>query len=184
MTHRLALSAAAMLLAAAPLRAQSALPDPGARVRIELLGAGRVVGTLVAREPDRWLVRRGPRDTVAVTPPFVERLEVSRGERSPGQAFVRGAGIGALVGVGATAAVAVVTAASGGFECQDCMFSPALVIGVGGPALTAATTLLGGIIGSFQLDRWERVPLPDDARLGVVATPLGAGVGVRLALLH
>ena len=43
----------------------------------------------------------------------------------------------------------------------------ALVIGVGGTALTAATTLLGGIIGSFQLDRWERVSLPDDARLGV-----------------
>ena len=60
----------------------------------------------------------------------------------------------------------------------------ALVIGVGGTALTAATTLLGGIIGSFQLDRWERVSLPDDARLGVVATPLGAGVGVRLALPH
>lgn len=174
--------AAALLLAPAPLLAQRALPDSGARVRIDLLGPGRVVGTLVVREPDRWLVVRDRGDTVVVTPSLVDRLDVSRGRRSPARAFWRGAGIGALVGVGTTVVVTGVTAANGGLDCNECFFPPVLVIGVGGTALTLATTLVGGVAGSFARERWKRVSLRADARLGAVATPHGSGVALRLAL--
>ena len=76
MTLRLApLAAVALLLAAAPLRAQPeqpALPDSGARVRVTLVDRTRIVGRLVRREPDGWLVRRDRGGDVAVTPAFIE----------------------------------------------------------------------------------------------------------------
>ena len=177
--------AAALLLAAAPLAAQpapAALPDTGARVRVVLVDRHRVVGTLVAREPGRWLVRRARGDTVAVTPLAVERLDVSLGRRSVARAFWRGAGVGALVGGGVTAVGFGVLAASGNLRCTDCFFPPVLVVGIGGTALTVGTTLVGGVIGSFVRERWTSVPLPAETRVGVVAVPGGAGVGVRLAL--
>lgn len=188
MTLRIAppVLAATLLLAATPLVAQpapAALPDTGARVRVVLMDRARVVGTLVAREPDRWLVRRERGDTVVIAPPQVDRLDVSLGRRSPGRAFWRGAGIGALVGGAVTVTGLGVAAANGDLACHDCIFPPALVLGVAGGALTVGTTLVGGIVGSLAArERWARVPAPRDARLGVVATPRGAAIALRLAL--
>ena len=179
------LAAAALVLAAAPLRAQgapSALPDSGARVRVTLVDRTRIVGRLVRREPDGWLVRRDRGDLVAITPPFVDALDVSRGELSPEGGFGRGARSGALAGGVFSLALGAVLLAQEGGDCDDCMTSPVLAVGILGGGLTLATTLVGGILGSQQRERWERVALPADARLGLVATPHGPGVAVRLAL--
>lgn len=184
MTHRPAVAAAALLLAAAPLAAQptlAALPDSGTRVRIDLVGPGRVVGTLVAREPDRWVVARERGDTVTVVLRDAQDLDVSRGRRSAGQAFWRGAGIGALVGGSLTAGGFAILAATGDIDCNDCFIPPALVVGVLGTGLTIGTTLVGGIIGSFARDRWERVVLPESARVGIAPIPGGAAVALQIA---
>ena len=184
MTHRPALAAAALLLAAAPLAAQPApatRPDTGARVRLVLVDNHRVVGTLVAREPGRWLVARERGDTIAVAPAEIDQLDVSQGRRSPARAFWRGAGIGALVGGTVTVGGLGILAATGNLECDhDCFFPPALVVGVLGTGLTIGTTLVGGIIGSFARDRWKQVPLPEGTRIGVAPTPDGAALTVQL----
>lgn len=173
------------LLAAAPLSAQtsaSQLPDSGTRVRIRLEDRRRVVGTLVGRDPDRWLVVQARRDTLAIVPPQVDRLDVSHGLRSPARAFWRGAGIGAIVGGSAAVAAVGLSAATGGASCADCLVKPVFVVAVAGTALTVAATLVGGILGSHARERWRRVPLPVQARVGTIVTPHAAGVGARITL--
>ena len=183
---RLAL-AAALLLAAAPHAAAQpappALPDGGARVRVILVDRARVVGTLVAREPGRWLVAREHGDTVAVAPLQVERLDVSQGLRSPAQAFWRGAGTGFLVGAGIGLGATAATAIAYRDGCGDCFVSPVAVMGVLAVGFTATTTLVGGVVGSLRRERWTRVPLlPPESRVGVAITPHGSGIGVQVPL--
>lgn len=180
---------AVALLAAAPLSAQPAsptLPDSGARVRIVRARAFDVVGTLVARDSARWLVRTMRGDTVAFVPGRGRRLDVSTGTLSPGAAFMRTARpTWRVLGTATLVAVIATELADDDDPVEGC-WGPCLSdsgwVALGGLGITAYGGLIAGIVGLGLRDRWERVPLPADARLGVIATPHGPGIGVRMAL--
>jgi hypothetical protein len=175
-------------LAATPLAAQPmspALPDSGARVRIVRARAFDVVGTLVARDSARWLVRTMRGDTVTFVPGHGRRLDVSTGTLSPGAAFMRTARPVATILATATLVATVATEVAESDDDSACMalcFSDAAVVAVSGAAATLYGGLVAGVVGLTLRDRWERVPLPADARLGVIATPGGAGIALRVAL--
>ncbi|HEX8271746.1 MAG TPA: hypothetical protein VF615_03775 [Longimicrobiaceae bacterium] len=94
---------ALVLLAAAPLRAQSEGPFPrqvvpGARVRVLEAGAGgrRFAGTVVRADSARLEVASGPSGR-SLPWDRVELIEVSRGRRTFGSAL-KGMAIGAVLG--------------------------------------------------------------------------------------
>jgi hypothetical protein len=89
----------------------------------------------------------------------VARLEQSRGQRSVGTAFWRGAGRGALVGVGVSAALLGVAALSEARDpCSDCFVNAPLAAAIVGVPFTALTTVVGGVVGLRFRERWTPLP--------------------------
>jgi hypothetical protein len=176
-----------LLAAAAPAAAQ---PTPPAPPRLDRDAVVRVDWPAGGPLPERlWvagqrgdtldLYQRGRPEMVWSVPlADVRRLDVSRGHRSR----AGGAGKGALIGlaVGAAATGAIYFAASAREPgCTEC-YAGLVTFFLGG-ATTAATTVLGAIIGYARAgDRWERVRLPG-ASASVRPAPGGAAVAVRLA---
>jgi hypothetical protein len=170
-------------------QAQEPLPSAsGARIRVTAPGVSgrRLVGTLVGMDETSLTLRADKgKGTLAVPRNSITRLEVSRHPSRRG----KGAGIGALVGIGA----AVVLGVAAG---DDCSFPPArseeldlverldrnLCFGKGETALAAAivTVPLGTLLGYAAApgERWVATS-PD--RLRVAVAPARGG-GVRASL--
>lgn len=129
--------------------ADTAVVEPGARLRVTVDSGPpkRLIGVLVAQQPDSlWLQRGGDSPPLAVPRFRVIRLEVSRGRRSywrlgAGLGFLVGAGVGALIGQGKTYQL--------GDNTPTVRFLASM--GIGG--------IIGGIVGAgVRRDRWHVLP--------------------------
>jgi hypothetical protein len=179
----------ASLVGAGAARAEDQRPAAsGPRVRVTAAGisAKRLVGTLTAIDQTNLTLRREDGHAVEVPRAAITRIELSRGASRKG----KGAGIGALVGIGA----AVVLGVAAG---DDCSFPPArpgdldlverldrnLCLGRGQVALVAAllTVPLGTLLGYAAApgERWVATT-PDRFRMSV-APVRGGGVGASLS---
>lgn len=139
-----------------PLAAQSldSLPA-GTRVRVaHRAPPHKVVGTFVRADSISFDVKsdRGG-STMTMSRSELWRLDVSDGQREPGEAFARGATTGALVGVG-IGLVAIGLAIRADLQC-DCMAT--LVIVPPSVAFAVVSTLSGGLIGMSNREQWRRV---------------------------
>jgi hypothetical protein len=113
--------------------------------------AGSDVGSLrIALPPDG--------DAFSIPWSEIASVEVSRSQRTGGEAFMRGAAYGvaifgsiSLVGIGAAAIYDM----SG--RCGDCILPASAFVVPAGVVFTAGGALLGGLIGAGFRDRWERV---------------------------
>ena len=151
---------------AQPLGAQrqDSLPiAAGARIRVILNPSTPPPGWMIGRfaRMDIGVLHMSlPPDEGIFPVPLSEivSVEVSRSQRTGGEAFMRGAAYGAaifgaisLAGIGAAAVYDM----SG--KCDDC-FIPATAFAVpAGAMLTFGGSFIGGLIGSGFRDRWERV---------------------------
>ena len=133
--------------------AQDAAVPPGSRVRVwtETDARGHVTGTpmqgrLIALPSDS-IVLDGPRGPLAIPRGSLSRMEVNRGRNPRGLAALKGAGIGALIGVAAGATLSLVL---GGDECGTCET----------PAETAlfASAILGSAGGLWGGRHWRVDP--------------------------
>ncbi len=154
-----------------PAHAQSAdTLAIGARLRIQLRAEppakapARFTGVLARADSSTlWLATAdgAPLQTVGRTD--IARLERYAGRRSAGASFGRGAAYGALVGVGLSGAFLIAaTIDEHRNPCGDCMISGPIVAAVIAVPFTAASTLVGGLVGlGFgRGDRWKRVRQP------------------------
>ena len=168
------------------------LPAPavsGARVRVTApaVSGARLVGTVIGIDETRLTLSAGKGRTVEVPRSAITRLEVSRHPSRRG----KGAGIGALVGVGA----AIVIGVAAGDDCGSRPARPEeldlverldfnLCFGRGELALASAllTVPLGTVLGYAAApgERWAPTS-PDRLRLAVAPTG-GGGVGASLSL--
>jgi hypothetical protein len=162
----------------------------GARIRVTApsLSGKRLVGTLTRMDATTLtLWQENGKRTLEVPRSAITRLEVSRHSSRRG----KGAGIGALVGIGA----AVVIGVAGG---DDCNFPPArpeeldlgerlnrsFCFGRGEIALAASllTVPLGTLLG-YAAAPGERWAPTAPERLRVAVSPLrGGGVGAKLSV--
>jgi hypothetical protein len=85
-------------------------------------------------------------------------VEMLVGRRSAGEGFKKGAGRGALVGIGASAVLMTLAVVADARESADVFISAKAVAGVFSVLLTGATTLIGGAIGAAHQDTWVQVP--------------------------
>lgn len=167
-----------------PLRAQDELRvEPGDRIRVTAPQAFRspVVGTLVGRAPDMLTVARrtgGGADTVNIPVAVVSQLEVSRGHLSGGQGLRRGALRGATAGVVVGAilggALALGADEQDGKEANE--FAEAAQMGAG---FGAIGLVVGGLLGTGERERWERI-LPPTVSVGVVHRAPSLMVSLRI----
>jgi hypothetical protein len=127
--------------------------EPGNRVRVHLVRPrSEVIGNVVRVAPDTLVIiseQNAPRE-IALSPANIERLELSRGQRSR-------AGIGALVGLllgGVGGAFAL------GAMCEEgCIGAWPLLGLIPGGALVGAG--IGAGVGSLiQSERWQPVTWP------------------------
>ena len=180
------------LRASVPAAAQGTAPSsptlsPGSRVRLHLevppetplgLGEPRVVGTLVRVGEDALVVRHGE-DTVAYARSRVRRFEVSQGRTTRGRVVARSALTGAVVGV-----LAGATLGATSYSCREdelCFSTRSEATGLGGLVFGVGGLVIGTLVGSRRsLDRWRRVPLAPDLRIGAIAAPGGVGVTIGL----
>ena len=144
----------------------------GRRVRVQMTDRppGSVTGLIASADSTSLeIARDGSGLTYRVRLEQATRIDVSRERRTRLQAFGRGARVGALV-TGALGLVATAGAVYYDLHSDQESFVPAtLVIGVASIGLTAGGTLLGGVIGLGNRDRWERVwMVPDRPRRSAV----------------
>lgn len=147
---------------------------PRVRLTAPAVSGKRLIGTLV-RQDDATLTlqRQGAKETMAVPRAAITRIEVSRHRSRRG----KGAGIGALVGLGA----AVVIGVAAGEDCYD---GRARLICFDKGTMTAASALLtipvGTLLGMAVApgERWQTTT-PE--RLRVALAPVRGG-GVRASL--
>src|SRR5688572_7199920 len=161
MHHASPLAAAFVALAfvvASPLRAQTldSLPE-GARLRVLRHAPLRpVIGTLVRADSVSLMVvteRRGARLTIPRSD--LRRIDVSGGQRSTGEAFRRGAKVGAIIGAGiGLVATGIALHADYTSGC-DCMIPGSAIVGTMSVLFTGATTIAGGLIGLAGREQWE-----------------------------
>lgn len=159
------LAAATLLLHAAPAAAQRADDLPvGAQVRIHRVTAppARVSGVLARVDSATLTVtNRDSTNPVVVPRVDVASLEQLTGRRSAGSAFWRGAGRGALVGVGVSAVLLGAAFVSQRRNpCNDCFITAPMAAGAVSVPLTALTTLAGGVVGLRFRERWAPLPRP------------------------
>ncbi len=159
------------IIAPHPVRAQRADSLPiGARFRIQLRAAppdpapARFTGVLThADSTTLWLAATDGAPLRTVGRIDIVRLEQYAGRRSAGASFGRGAGYGALVGVGLSGALVIAAAIDERrHPCGDCMLSGPVTAVIIGVPFTAASTLVGGLVGlGFgRSERWTRVKRP------------------------
>lgn len=158
-----ALAVAASIASAAPATAQRA--DSlriGARVRIQPFHRPppQVAGVVAAV------------DSVGLTltdshgsPQFVPHDEIVRLERYDGHissftGFRRGARRGLMIGLGASAFLTLVALITPTCQSDCASISETAEVVLLSASVTAATTTLGGIIGSQYLSVWTRLPIP------------------------
>jgi hypothetical protein len=185
----------ASLVAASSLPAQSipratiAAPAlslaEGDRVRVDLaLPAGhplsrreRVTGVLRRIDGDSvLLVEDGA--LVSIPRSGVASLSVLVGERSRGSLMARGAGLGLAAGAvtGGALAYLAYDDCSGSFLC----FSRSEETAMGAVLLGGVGTVVGFIGGAMvNGERWRRVSLASDARVGLVVTWRGPAIAMR-----
>jgi hypothetical protein len=158
---------------------------PGARVRVTTSAIGRVVGTLVDAADDSVRVEVSGGSTLTVSKANLGLLELSTGVRRHGW---RGAGIGALVGVGIGGAVGLAT-----YRRTDCQPDPLkqllcdlvdrtsreVTVMADAAMIGTAGAIVGALIGQVGRESWVRVPMRRDARVGLVR---GLGLGVRIGM--
>jgi len=136
----------------------------GARVRVHRLnGQPRIVTGVLVRADSVGVTIAAPDDSSPqlITAADVARLEQHVGTRSPGAALGRGAGRGALAGLALSAVLmgaALVTEQRD--PCRDCMITSPVAAGIVAVPLTAASALIGGLVGIGTRERWARVPYP------------------------
>ena len=133
----------------------------GARIRVVMVPStpppGWVIGRFVGA--DIGSLRVSLDESVFPIPwSEIASLEVSRSQRTPGEAFVRGAAYGAavfgtisLLGIGAAAVYDL----SG--KCADCMIPSTAFAVPAGALITLGGSFVGGLIGTGFRDRWERI---------------------------
>lgn len=143
---------ALVVLAALPVPGEAAKPPrppvPGDRVRVSILDAPPLTGTLLAHRIDTLELALAPDSTRrTIAREQVAGLEVARRHGHAGK--------GALVGVLLGVAVGVVTISAGDRHNE---------YGVGAGALVGSGILglaLGALIGgAIEHERWEPAPLP------------------------
>lgn len=136
---------------------------PGDTVRVESDGQRvRVEGTLLSLEPDTLRVdaSAGP---YSIALDSITRLDVRRGETS---AIASGALIGALVGLGLTAAFLAGLSDDSPVSGGDFFLSALIIVPI--PAI------IGSVIGSaHRKPRWKQVPL-ESLHVGAGVTSHGA----------
>lgn len=153
-------------------------PAPGEAAMGAERGAGAsLTGELLRLDADSVVVRTsgGP---VAAPRARVREIAVNTGRRPLGSAVWRGAvigaGIGALVGA-ADALASYEPCGPGDFLCP----SRGGATAIGGIAGAIAGSLVGGVIGGVaRRDRWAKVALAPDLRIGAFAAPRGLGVTI------
>ena len=171
------LVAALCASSAAPLGAQLAELQPGARVRVRApeAVAGRLEATVIARTGDTVTLTTPRGASILVPLSAITAAEVSRG-RSRRDGAVRGLTWGSGVGL----ATGLVGAAGSNEDSRVCEaegcyddLSPAgyITVGVVSGALTGAA--IGAIIGA---EHWERLTIP--ARVAVRPSRGGAMLSV------
>lgn len=148
----MALSIALVVLAALPVPGEAAKPPrppvAGERVRLSILDAPPVTGTLLAHRIDALELALAPDSTRrTIARDQIIGLEVARRHGQAG----KGALVGLLLGV--TVGVVTISAADRHNE-----------FGVGAGALVGSGVLglaLGALVGgAIERDRWEPAPLP------------------------
>ncbi|MBB4638208.1 hypothetical protein [Longimicrobium terrae] len=157
---------------------QTTTPEAGARGRRNAVR----VGTLLAVDSGSVTIQQGGQSTV-VPLALVSRLEVSAGTASGGRGTLRAAGIGALVGAGATALTVGVIQLGGTDDCDNCadvdedfLGSPPVVVGVG--ALIGAA--VGAFVGGLSHEKWSPVTVSGrPATVSLSTTARGIGLELR-----
>jgi hypothetical protein len=162
-----------------PLAAQAAdnLLTPGTRIRVEAptISEGRRAGSL--ESIDATAIHLTLEDGGSLTVPrgAVESIDVSAGRRSH---WVRGAGIGALVGLVFSGTVAIIGASQGDDELtslDNAMYGAFIVV------TTAGSAVVGAITGAFiRTEQWKPVS-PSGVQWGLGPTRDG-GIGFAVAL--
>lgn len=154
-----------------PVHAQSAdTLAIGARLRIQLRAVppaptpARITGVLSrADSTTLWLATTDGAPLRTVGRIDIVRLEQYAGRRSAGASFGKGAAYGALAGVGLSGALVIAAAIDERrHPCGGCMISGPVAAVIVAVPLTAASTLVGGLVGlGFgRRDRWTRVERP------------------------
>lgn len=158
-----ALVAAAATISASPVSAQRA--DSlriGARVRVQPIHRPppQVAGEVVAVDSVGLTLKDSHGSPQFVPFDEINRLERYDGKISAFAGFRRGARRGLLIGLGASAFMALVSLVTPG--CQgDCVpSSETAEVVLLSASVTAVSTTLGGIIGSQYRSVWTRLPIP------------------------
>jgi hypothetical protein len=163
----------ALTVLVAPLgavRAQSAVADSGARIRVTTVDDPRAKnGSLVSLTPDTLVFHPGYLTTLIRTPlDSIRAIEKSRGFRRSSHSILVGAGIGGLVGLGAAAALLALPSGGDGP-------SPVLAAVAYAPLITAAGMVAGGLIGSeHRKEEWSQL-YPDVSQASIIVGPAGHG---------
>jgi hypothetical protein len=148
----------------------------GARVRVTVPPLRRTTGTVLAVRGDTLLLLRArSKDTLPVVLSAVRAAEVSRG---PGTRIGSGIGIGALtgllLGIGLGAAELLTTDESG--------YEDVVMLGAMGAGL-AAGAVVGGIAGTFPVERWQPVTWRRrSSRAGLIVPTYRSGIGLATTL--
>lgn len=157
----MALALGAVISFAAPASAQRA--DSlriGARVRVQPLHRPppQVAGVVAAVDSVNLTLNDSHGSPQIVPLDEILRLERYDGQLGSYEGLRRGARRGFLIGLGTTTVLLVVSLI---VPCQgECdMSAPQFAVLLGG-TVTAATTVLGGIIGSQYRAVWTRLPIP------------------------
>ena len=157
MSRSLVVRALVVAVACAPLPCAAQSPLPVAvdqQVRVWTDAADAVVGRVAAVTPQSVQIAVAGRDPVTVATTAVRRVEVSRGTRSRGAGFRRGAIRGALI-LGALGAV-LLPLQRGEVGDDGATVAEAAALGIWSGGLFGG--LIGGAIGAARAgDRWEQV---------------------------
>ncbi len=146
-----------------PLHAQRADSlRVGAQVRVDRWQPTREFyrGTYQSRDSLNFVInsRDDLLERVSIPIRDIGAVEMLVGQRTAGAGFRRGAGRGALVGIGASAVLMTLAVVADAREDGDVFISATAVAGVLSVLLTGATTLIGGAIGAAHQDTWAKVP--------------------------
>jgi hypothetical protein len=147
--------------------------SPRVRVTAPTVSGTRLVGTLLRMdEATLTLRRKGGKEVIEVPRRAITRMEVSRRPSKRG----KGAGIGALIGLGAAVAIGVAE----GEDCSGgkwlCFDTPTMVLA------SSILTIPAGTVLGLVFAPGESWVAATPERLRLAVTPARGGVGVALSL--